>query len=811
MQARAQKQIKCIGARTRGSVIAALAMSLLLNGNLALLEARAEAAKPTLKPLDPSLAKLDTSQKSADLGTVKSSPVTTKGSKGGLVPPPPPTAYSYNPYGYPPPYPAYPPAYPMPGYPMPPGYAMPGYAMPGYAMPHGYAMPPPYGAPGYAPGMMPMQQPMQQPMQVNVQPGMPPQQMQQPMQNMQMQGGMGMQGGMQQMPQQGYGNSGYQGTGGRAGFGGAVPQNYGGGQNNFMAGPSNPQGNFSSGPTNMGGNFGQNQGGGSFGGGYQSQQMMQKPGYGGNFSGQPSPPAQASANFNSSGFGTTGAQGQAFPSENLIPQFGKPLPLDASNKGPAQGWTSNPGGAAGNTAVQSTMGDGGPMNDETRVARLEKIAFGSTYPEHEVEDRLDHLEKEIFGDKSTGDLNTRIMRLESKLGGKGAFGGNTRGSADVPNGNYRQPNQSPVALAATPQSFSSVAPQGNGGARGSAATSSGDAAGDQINSSGEAPLTAKALDMASVLGFSPNSSTSPIGSDGAPTTQNPQQTGSSQAEGSSSSQATDTSTTANTAKGANSETTSPTASADESNLAAMLTPALRPAIKGPQATLAGSAVPSTNENDLASLISTADSPARAVARAMPYDKESGDYLDLVKTWDDDKRARFNRFPIRVRLPEDSPEPWRKSMISGVERWGKYIPLAQAKKTESADIEVSWVNHLVPNVLGVTRLTASAGNINVRVFMLRPTHYLPVVPQKALSGAFLHEMGHALGIFGHSKDKDDLMFAFEIGPRNKLTQDEDGSISNRDVNTLKRIYEGKALPRSFNLDKPLEWSLCANAS
>jgi hypothetical protein len=218
MRARADRQNKS-GARTTRSIIA-LTVSVLLNGNLAVLGAGAEAAKPALKPIDPSLAKLDATQKSSDLGTVKSSPVTTKGSKGGLVPPPPPTAYSYNPYGYPPPYPAYP-TYPMPGYPMPPGYAMPGYAMPGYAMPPpGYAMPNPYAAPGYAPGMaMPMQQPMQQPMQVNVQPGMPPQQMQQPMQNMQMPGGMQMQGGMQQgmqMPQQGYGNSGYQGAAGRA-------------------------------------------------------------------------------------------------------------------------------------------------------------------------------------------------------------------------------------------------------------------------------------------------------------------------------------------------------------------------------------------------------------------------------------------------------------------------------------------------------------------------------------------------------------------------------------------------------------------
>ncbi len=81
-----------------------------------------------------------------------------------------------------------------------------------------------------------------------------------------------------------------------------------------------------------------------------------------------------------------------FPSDAQIPEFGKPLPESTNRSaGSASGdaWTTNR--STGAAPPQGTS------PEESRITRLEQQAFGSTYPEHEVDDRLDHLEKEIFG------------------------------------------------------------------------------------------------------------------------------------------------------------------------------------------------------------------------------------------------------------------------------------------------------------------------------------------------------------------------------------------------------------------------------
>lgn len=54
--------------------------------------------------------------------------------------------------------------------------------------------------------------------------------------------------------------------------------------------------------------------------------------------------------------------------------------------------------------------------------------------------------------------------------------------------------------------------------------------------------------------------------------------------------------------------------------------------------------------------------------------------------------------------------------------------------------------------------------------------------KELLAITLHEIGHALGIASHSPRKGDIMY-----PNTKSYKMEDASISNRDVNTIKRIY------------------------
>ncbi len=413
----------------------------------------------------------------------------------------------------------------------------------------------------------------------------------------------------------------------------------------------------------------------------QQQQQQQPPQYAGP-NGQPyGPPAQTPA-YNAasqappySGVRTGGAspppQSQ-FPSADLIPEFGKALPVNASNQGPAQGWTTPP--------PQQQTGAG---PDEQRVTKLEKVAFGSTYPEHEVEDRLDHLEKEIYGSSSSGTVSDRLGRLEQKLGGKGAFSGSRGGEQPQYGGNESGRPKSPT---------------------------------------GETP------------GDSPGGSPKKIASAGAQT---------------------------------NVASLSPMESEDSAG-------------KG--------------------------KTASDVAAMMVSDRKRGDYFPAVRQFPGETFARWTRFPVRVRLPDELSDELHTSMLDSIEKWGKHIPLSVSGKNQGADIEVSWVNHLAPKFLGVTRLTAFSGHIKVRIYMLRPSYYQPNVSARIFESAFLHEMGHALGIFGHSPVQGDAMFALEVtgAGLGKLSRDRIATLSDRDVNTLRKVYESKSLSTDYSLAAPMEW-------
>ncbi len=403
---------------------------------------------------------------------------------------------------------------------------------------------------------------------------------------------------------------------------------------------------------------------------YQQQQGFGQSAYNPGFNRPQGSPAQPG--FQAPQQGSSGN----FPPASLIPEFGKPLPIDASSRGPAQGWSTNqPTNGTGFSAPNTSQDP-----NEARVTRLEKVAFGSSYPEHEVVDRVDHLEKEIFGKTSDGDLQSRIARLEAKLGGGGNFG--------------------------SPMRNQSTAPPKDG--------------------SGERPLTADAgsAQLASL------SSSAPASEEG-------------------------------TENGALSSQTR----------------------KG------------------------------SVKPAIPYDKTEGDYLDQVSRFANNTTARWTHFPVRVRLPDDATSDLKKLMEPGIERWGRFIPLKTAAAEESADIEVSFVNHLVPRVLGVTRLTVTGGRMKVFVYMLRPSYYQNALNQRCLTVAFTHELGHAIGIFGHSDRQTDAMFRCEVAPdgKGKLTLEKLGTVSTRDVNTLKLIYDSQPLPRDFTLSAPQEWSLLEGAS
>ncbi len=499
-----------------------------------------------------------------------------------------------------------------------------------------------------------------------------------------------------------------------------------------------------------------------------------------------------------------------YPNENLIPDFNKALPAAPPRAPGSQ--PMPPGGQGWATNVPT-----GPQSspDEDRVMKLEQAAFGSTYPEHEVEDRVDHLEKEVFGSKTDAPMADRIAKLETKLGGAGAFGhtntpipqGSARGShsgaggfqSSAPNRNKhaasqstpignspQQPTSEPLQLARDQESASQPTSDPLQLKRGPDLTAQG---------SNSLQLGQALTQPQSSEPESPSAST--IGQSDAP--QGPFPTA----------QPVDAPMTA---VAQSLDAPNPLPSTQRSPLAARL-PVRTPPPPIPLPKAPPVVVPKHVKEKPRSLAqapprgATNSPEVQGVVDTIPYDSKAGDYFSAIKKFDNDTVARWTSFPVTIKLPPESPESWKKNLQVGIAEWNRFIPVQAVDNSASTDIEVNWVNHLLPGVLGITRLTTpKKGNIHVEIFLLRPTFYVQDIPEHVVQVAFLHELGHAIGIFGHSSAPDDLMCTAELSPAMKgKSSAKSLSVEPRDLNTLKRVYDAPALPGSFLLPQPIEWS------
>ncbi len=558
---------------------------------------------------------------------------------------------------------------------------------------------------------------------------------------------------------------------------------------------------------------------------------------------------------------------------------GRPLGSPPGNSG-GQQYQSTPGG--GMTAPG--MNASGMMNpqldqsqapsmvspaDEQRVTRLEKQAFGNTYPEHEVDDRLEHLEKEVLGGKHDGQLAERIARLEQKLlGGTafgGAFGGTPVGQAAIPpsnmaNGGYAANNN----LTAVNMSGNNYIPAPNYGAPSYGAPAYPPApssgypapmavapyANNQTQYSNNAPYAAAGnapvanqnlanqnlqaqrpqipanhlppgqVAMPPAWNTQPNFSPRAYGLAPAPSPVPGASPGSASASrpGAPNGANPGKSAMASGAKpvAANrSQPTSPSGNANSANSAA------NSPLKIAQNT-------GSNYSPPAPVASSLIIDSSVVANSLNYDGQAGDYLGAIRRLSTGPNgapvfAHWRQFPVRVRLPLGSPESWQRNLEAVIARWDQYVPVKIALPSEPSNVDVLWVNQLPPKALGVCRLNIVNGQMQVWVYLLRPSFYAADVPERTLAGVFTREMGHALGLFGKSDKNTDLMYAAENGSSNLSVSSTNAAspsaaagakkkapvkfagIGVRDINTLKRVYEAAPSPPGLSLSQPLEWA------
>lgn len=162
----------------------------------------------------------------------------------------------------------------------------------------------------------------------------------------------------------------------------------------------------------------------------------------------------------------------------------------------------------------------------------------------------------------------------------------------------------------------------------------------------------------------------------------------------------------------------------------------------------------------------------------------------------------SKLPLKVFIPTDesckSIVNWRPEFNTALREafneWqnasGDLVRFDYVTKPADADIEVSWTDNP-----GAVKRPSEGGEARVQFDVVNGIRHstiilltkMPdatdnIVPVSTIKYAALHEIGHSLGILGHSPDPHDVMFC------SIPASIEDWHVTARDGNTLARIYK-----------------------
>jgi predicted Zn-dependent protease len=169
--------------------------------------------------------------------------------------------------------------------------------------------------------------------------------------------------------------------------------------------------------------------------------------------------------------------------------------------------------------------------------------------------------------------------------------------------------------------------------------------------------------------------------------------------------------------------------------------------------------------------------------------QQGDYFSQVQVTDVGYLV-WSQFPVKVYIEPsigsstNSGQSWMPAVLKAVREWQVYLPLTMTNNPQVADITIQQANPRQLNNNGRVRSAETRYQLYVNQQGML-SHRCTVTIRSSqtafyISAAIRHELGHALGIWGHSPLETDALYFSQV--RNPP------SISARDINTLKRVYQ-----------------------
>jgi predicted Zn-dependent protease len=186
-----------------------------------------------------------------------------------------------------------------------------------------------------------------------------------------------------------------------------------------------------------------------------------------------------------------------------------------------------------------------------------------------------------------------------------------------------------------------------------------------------------------------------------------------------------------------------------------------------------------------------------------YNPTTGDYFNNIIKNSTGEILRWKDFPLYVYV-HSTQEYDQQISKAAIEFWQSKLPIHQTKYYKSADILIDWTSR--GDYITVPIIANIEGKQQIKV-LINLGGIKETEDKKTLPSFIMHQIGHALGIWGHSDNPKDIMYPTGSMGVNDINVKTDESwiykpitiettrpvITDRDLNTLVRIYQ---TPTSF---------------